>query len=454
MAATISISFHDLARGSITSSDKPGLDALPPEVRLLIYEFALVEVPRWDKKHKLECKYRPGSTQGFEPPPFVQSKITVSESPWNVKTETPCSCAKRQGLSLLRVSKSVHKICSRIFLSRNTFCFLDAVEFLAIVGHSLRPELRDQIRDVSIMNPDHTGDSEHVRAPRARFRYRKPFWETLLKCRGLEKLEIPAAYIESTRDLEVCEYLNLFKEQVPKLSRLHLSFLLARSSKLYSNSYPSPWMDAVDPQVIYAKFSGQIRLSDEENGLWSSDGVDDLWRDLSSFQMQVDRAIKLKFFGLTVATLPQYWLNFKLIEGLNETSDTRRITLLSGQRAMVKFYGVPYSSRVSRASSRYKISQERKKHEDLVEASRKDLKKQFEEARRSSRQTNMEGETISHREAQLDRETRRLALETEERLSLRKDSPKERQRKQRLAKTTRQIRAWGRKRVPNASSGY
>ncbi|KAK7229295.1 hypothetical protein V2G26_001465 [Clonostachys chloroleuca] len=452
MAATISISFHDVARASTPPSNNPGLDLLPPEVRLLIYEFTLVEIPRWDKKHKLECKYRPGSTQGFEPPPFAQSKVTVSEFPWTVKTETPCSCAKRQGLSLLRVSKSHYEICSRIFLSKNTFCFLDAVEFLAIVGHSLRPELRDQIRDVSIVNPDHTGDAEHIRAPRARFRYRKPFWETLLKCRGLEKLEIPAAYIESTRELEVADYLNLFNEKVPNLPRLHLSFLLARSSNLYSNSYPSPWMDALAPQVIYARFSGQIRLSDQENGLWLSDGVDDLWRDLSNFGINVDKAIKLKFFGLTTRTLPQYWLNFKLVEGLNSTNDTRRITLPSGQRVLVKFYGVPYSSRVSRASSRYKLSQEQKKREELAEASQKDLKKQFKEARRSSRESDMRGEAATRHKVQLDRELRRLALEAEEKSS--KESLKEREKKQRLAKTTRDIRAWGRKRVPNASSGY
>ncbi|CAH0045487.1 unnamed protein product [Clonostachys solani] len=451
MAATISISFNDLGRAStLPSNNNPGLDFLPPEVRLLIYEFTLVEVPRWDKKHKFECKYRPGSAQGFEPPPFAQSKITVSESPWRTKTETPCSCAKRQGLSLLRVSKSLNKICSPIFWSQNTFCFLDAVEFLALVGHSLRPELRDQIRDISIMNPDHTGDSEHIRAPRARFRYRRSFWETLLKCRGLEKLDIPAAYIESTRVLEVADYLNRFNENVPNLSRLHLNFLLARSSKLYSNSYPSPWMDEMAPQVVYAKFSGQIHLSNKENGLWIPDGVDDLWHDLSNFQIQVDRAIKLRFFGLTTATLHQYWLNFKLVEGLNHTSDTRRITLPSGQRALVKFYGVPYSSRASRASSRYKLFQERKKREELTEASRKDLKKKFKEARRSSRETKIEGETTNQQKAQSDREMRRLALEAEKKLSLRK----ERQKKLRLAKTTSEIRAWGRKRVPNASSRY
>ncbi|CAH0002239.1 unnamed protein product [Clonostachys byssicola] len=452
MAATISISVYDVARASTPPSNNPKLDILPPEVRLLIYEFTLVEIPRWDKKHKLECKYRPGSTQGFEPPPFVQSKITVSEHPWTVKTETPCSCAKRQGLSLLRVSKKHYEICSHIFLSKNTFCFLDAVEFLAIVGHSLHPELRDQVQDVSIMNPDHTGNAEHIRAPRARFRYGNHFWETLLKCRGLEKLEIPAAYIESTGELEVADYLNLLNERVPNLSRLHLNFLLARSSNLYSNSYPSPWMDPLAPQVIYARFSGQIRLSNQENGLWLSDGVDDLWRNLSNFGMQVDKAIKLKYFGLTTRTLPQYWLNFKLAEGLNTTHDTRRITLPSGRRVMVKFYGVPYSSRASRASARYKLSQEQKMREELAGASQKDLKKQFKEARRSSRESEMVAETRIRHEAQLDREMRRLALETEEKPT--KESLKERQKKQRLAKTTRDIRAWGRKRVPNASSGY
>ncbi|KAI0513016.1 hypothetical protein F5B22DRAFT_657445 [Xylaria bambusicola] len=102
------------------------LSVLAPEIRDIIYEFALVEPPKWERlsehwHHSLENNQHP-------------------------------SCRGRvwKGIGLLRVNKAIHTEAAPVFLSQNIFFFITRNEFIKCIGIYLRLRYRSLVRHVRI----------------------------------------------------------------------------------------------------------------------------------------------------------------------------------------------------------------------------------------------------------------------------------------------------------------
>ena len=100
---------------------------LPSELRIDIYERALIEPRKWDKRHHRTCSYyNPAATCEIPPfrfdygrnDPYWKNEDVLVEMVQCHKT-----CLRRKAVTLLRTNKQIYDEASPIFWSNNTFCF-------------------------------------------------------------------------------------------------------------------------------------------------------------------------------------------------------------------------------------------------------------------------------------------------------------------------------------------
>lgn len=420
---------------------KLNLDHLPLEIVLRIYEFALVERPRWEKTHKPACKYKPKFGDDiYENPPFLQTKVTVYAD-MRQKTECSCSCAKRTGLGLLLASRGVNELAAPIFWSKNTFCFLDAIEVIATVGRLLRPAYVEMIRAISIMNPDQSGYTGHVDFTLSKGKQRHVFWDTIERCKGLESLDMPGAYISATKWF--AQRMAKLPRKAPSLKTVRFNFLLTFTSFDMWSEYPSPWWDHYFPNVIYARCSRSFSLRDQD---WSPKAVQELARGLKwNFRVYVGTAIKTSFLGASKERPESYKDTFQLAPGIDEHSSRRRVTLPTGETTKVTFYGFPLSKRdrMDQVRRKQALDGEQRKINRLTHAQNEAVVK-AKGMRKAKRETQVAENRETHNQAIADRGQRLLDLKAGEDRAARKQQRKI----DRMTKRNAEIHRSERKRVP------
>ncbi|KAI0107501.1 hypothetical protein GGR51DRAFT_515726 [Nemania sp. FL0031] len=155
------------------------LAILPPELRNIIYEFVLVDPPKWERPHK-RCPH--GLQNGY--------LAHICQLPF--KQYSSCRGRVREGISLLRVNKGLHTEASPIFWSQNIFCFLSGDEFIKCVGTYLRSDYRSLLRHIRIIRIGPTRNYSGIPSwwTRDPDYEKKPFEITIRQCTGLRTLGI------------------------------------------------------------------------------------------------------------------------------------------------------------------------------------------------------------------------------------------------------------------------
>ncbi|CAH0043660.1 unnamed protein product [Clonostachys solani] len=409
---------------------KLGLLHVPREVQLLIYEFALIECPKWEKSHKSECRYKPNDINCTEIPTFLNLSINIWQAvdgEFKQNVGNHCNCAKRTGLGLLGVSRAINHLAAPIFWSRNTFCFLDAMEFLATVGHRLRDKCRNHLRSISILNPDATGFPKHVSLPDSLTRNKanmKAFWLTLMKCKQLTKLELPPPYLKPA--LFSIEQWNLLAEHLTELAAIRFSYLLPYINvnsgwgspsqfRYFCPSYRSPGQ-----QDVFVRCSRTVPLRQES---WTSEAATEFYREMElNFKIHVDTIVKTKYLNADPERLANYQDTFKLLPSLDEHHRTHRITLPTGENTTIKFYGLPISkkTRIQQARKRQALDRTQRLKNGLTQS-------QFEEQQERKNQIKEQEERREMRErndALAERRVRRIQMHDAEAATVKKQKKK------------------------------
>ncbi|CAG9991039.1 unnamed protein product [Clonostachys byssicola] len=425
------------------------LQNLPQEIQALIYGFAVVEPPRWAKRHSLKCDFTPTRAKLTEPPPFALTEVYINPKATKMGTTTRCSCAKRKGLSLLLVSKLINKIATPIFWSQNTFCFMDAVEFIAAVKHNLRPQHREMIQSLSIINPDPSGAPTHVSFAGERSKFMDDFWKTIKNCPSLRKLEVAYAYIEPTRKVPTHEHLNEIPEMLPNLSTISLSFLVPINRRNLGFNYPPPYYyDEWSHQALYVKYSRPLSLLREEP--WTESELHLHYRYFHfNFRVYVSTASKVKFCGADIEKLDNYYASWRIPQTLNAESNIRRLQLPNGETTVVKVYGLPLTVKARNARLSY-VKAEARKRERRPDGSRvaeHEAMNFAKQRKRQSRQGDMEQERDEYQELQIARGVRRLDLKAKEDKDAKKSAKNERKSVRKGMKAAEENRRLERKRV-------
>ncbi|VUC29208.1 unnamed protein product [Clonostachys rosea] len=427
------------------------LENLPQEIQALIYRFAVVEPSRWTKRHSLKCDITPSRANQMEPPPFVFSEVQLNYKATKMTTTTRCSCAKRKGLSLLLVSKFINRIASPIFWSQNTFCFLDAVEFIAAVKYNLRPEHREMIRSLSIISPDPSGAPIHISFAGERSKLMDDFWKTIKNCPSLQKLEVAYAYIQPTRKVSTHEHLDEMAEMLPNLSAISLCFLVPISRRGRGWDYPPPYYhDEWSHQVLYVKCSRSLPLLREKR--WEEEELNNLYRDYHfNFRVYVSTASKIKFCGADIERLENYYGSWQIPKTLNAESNSRRLQLPNGETTIVKVYGLPLSAKARNVRVRYAKAQAQKneRRPDGTRVAEHEAMKMAKRRKRLNRQGEMEKERDEYQELQLARGVRRADLKAMEDKAARDEARTEAESVRKGIEATKVNRRLERKRVTN-----
>ncbi|CAH0058283.1 unnamed protein product [Clonostachys solani] len=427
------------------------LQNLPHEIQALIYRFAVVEPPRWAKRHSLKCDLTPSRANVLEPPPFVFTEVQINHRATKMSTTTRCSCAKRKGLSLLLVSKLINEIASPIFWSQNTLCFLDAVEFIVAVKHNLRSEYREMIQSLSIISPDHSGAPIHVSFAGERPKHMDDFWKTIKNCPSLRKLEVAYAYIQPSRKVPTHEHLDEIPEMLPNLPAISLSFLVPINRRGLHFDYPPPYYhDEWSHQVLYVKCSRPLSLLRENP--WEEDELNNLYRNFHfNFRVYVSTASKVKFCGADIERLDNYSGSWQIPKTLNAESNVRRLQLPTGETTVVKVYGLPLSAKARNTRLGYAKAEARKRERrpDGSRVAEHVAMKFAKQRKRQSRQGAMEKERGECQELQLARGVRRVDLKAEEDKAVKHSARTERESVRKGIKAAEENRRLERKRVTN-----
>ncbi|CAG9990300.1 unnamed protein product [Clonostachys byssicola] len=409
---------------------KLGLLHVPREVQLLMYEFALIECPKWEKGHKPGCRYKPNDIHCTEIPPFLNLSINIwqtLEGEFKQNIGNHCNCAKRDGLGLLGVNREIHNLAAPIFWSQNTFCFLDAMEFLATVGHRLRDECRNHLRSISILNPDATGFSNHVSLPYSLSRSKanmQAFWSTVRKCKQLAKLELPPPYIKPA--LFSIDQWGLLAEHLTELRTVRFSYLLPYTNVDCGWGRPShfryfnPSCRYPGQQDVFVRCSRTVPLRQED---WTSEAATEFYREMElNFKIHVDTIVKTKFLNADPERLANYQNTFKLLPSLDEHHRTHRITLPIGEKTAIKFYGLPISkkTRIQQARKRQALDRTQRLKNGLTQS-------QFEEQQERKNQLKEQEERKEMRErddALVERRMRRIQIHDAEAATVKKQKKK------------------------------
>lgn len=410
MASTITLPIRNTRRGRVALQD------LPEEIQGLIYEFALVELPRWEKRHSLNCQYAPIKAHRMEPPPFALTRVELSHNGKEIETtQSECACAKRKGLSLLLASRDINRMASTIFWSKNTFCFMNAFEFIAAVNHTLRSECRSMIRSLSIISPDRKGIPKHVNVNRYRPDFMDRFWVTLKECHSLSKLEISPSFLQPSKKCATQEHLDDLADFLPYLPNIRLTFLHTICENYSGLEYPPPYFNEWHHQSVYIKCSRRLDFNREE--YWTADELENIVRSFDmNFRIYVDTASKVKFLGANIDKLQDYRESWNIKSTLNENSYTRRITLPTGEDTVVKIFGLPLSTkaRSTRARNAKLEFLKKDRHPDGSRVSEHNAMKTGQGRRRRSRKEQLTKEREEYEESVSARETRRAGLKEEE----------------------------------------
>ncbi|KAI0194540.1 hypothetical protein F4808DRAFT_336797 [Astrocystis sublimbata] len=151
------------------------LSILPPELRCMIYEFVLIDPPKWERPH-FDTRCRHHSEYCLRP----------------LHMRSQCRGHYRDGLEMLRVNKALYVEANPIFWSQNTFCFFSADDFISCVGRNLRADNCSLLRHLRIVGTIHYRQRDYSSfTPTWSPDYpKKPFEITLRKCTSLRTLGI------------------------------------------------------------------------------------------------------------------------------------------------------------------------------------------------------------------------------------------------------------------------
>ncbi|CAK7567061.1 MAG: hypothetical protein SEPTF4163_005020 [Sporothrix epigloea] len=191
-----------------------GFFRLPWEVRQRVYEFCLIEPPKWEKLHKPDCFLVAQDLHSCERPPFINRSIIDTPLP-------DCQCAKRHSLNVLLVNRQVHHEAAPVFWSRNVFCFTRVGDLSDEIGKKLRQSYRLMLRHLVLLI--YGCDSLPNKSPR---RLLKVFidgvWDTILQCSGLRTLEMSHNFFADN-----FEHVDRVREHLPHLESLRMTTLMA-----------------------------------------------------------------------------------------------------------------------------------------------------------------------------------------------------------------------------------
>ncbi|KAK2802188.1 hypothetical protein FQN51_004869 [Onygenales sp. PD_10] len=217
---------------------------LPPELRRLIYAYALIDPDRLTIRHSPFCPHYPGrSSTDLEEPPFLTTMYYHSK----------CKCLRRQGMNLLLANRQIHAEASPLFWSKNSFDF----DF----GQPRIPDetqpWHQHIQGASMLtlSLDESGpgllNRHRVAAGRGLGTHR---WEAVfLKCPNLRTLELCPMFLDQLYD----QYAQL-PAHCPHLKHITLTYLLnvAISDPASDLGRPYIFIKVTDPLPL--------RLQDEE----------------------------------------------------------------------------------------------------------------------------------------------------------------------------------------------
>lgn len=301
---------------------------LSRELRDNIYEFALIETDKWDRRHKYNCSHCPRFRNEIETPLFLTGN-------WQ-----GCRCRARTSLNLLLVNRQVNAEAAPIFWKNNTFCFTSMLQLTRDIGRTLRPENREMIRNISFI--DHTDTLVN--------KYEcQRFWDTLMQCTGLRELEFH--FVTSIGLLTREDRKNFYrlKKKLPSLEKVRwvingpLIFLSMDSGPVLegiSTEYKPTWHH--DPAWWEVKQEVDLAALKGENDVLRSHK-----RLTKSFAQLVEEAMSARSFGkvpISARLAPGQRKLFKcLSDDLSDRNQEQELKLKDGQVATVRYYGLPLS---------------------------------------------------------------------------------------------------------------
>ncbi|CAI6036533.1 unnamed protein product [Clonostachys chloroleuca] len=301
------------------------------------------------------------------------------------------------------------------------------MEFIATVGHRLRDEHLNHLRSISILNPDTTGFSNHVSLPYRLSRSKanmQLFWSTVRKCKQLAKLELPPPYIKPA--LFSIEQWDLLAEHLTDLAAVRLSYLLPYINMSSGWGYPSqfryfnPSYRNPGQQDVFVRCSRVIPLRQQS---WTSEIAMEFYREMElNFKIHVDTIVKTNYLNADPERLANYQNTFKLLPGLDEHHRTHRITLPTGEKTTIKFYGLPISkkTRIQQARKRQALDRTQRLKNGLTQS-------QFEEQQERKNQIREQEEWKEMRERDdelAERRVRRIQMHDAEAATVKKQKKK------------------------------
>ncbi|KAI1114590.1 hypothetical protein F5Y14DRAFT_413859 [Nemania sp. NC0429] len=210
------------------------LTILPPELRNLVYKFALVGPPTWHHPYNAECCLpKPENGRPARACQLFSHKYSV--------------CRGRPGTGLLQVSRAINREASPIFWSQNVFCFVSGDDFVDCVGARLRSEYRSLLRHIYILGTFHNLWAFH----RSLDVESKPFETTIRQCTGLRTIGIDVGKPDDPcpRDHLETRYVKMLADMVPP--KVQFNFLqLSLTTDL---SYAEPRIPNVYYRCLYQK---------------------------------------------------------------------------------------------------------------------------------------------------------------------------------------------------------
>jgi hypothetical protein len=376
-----------------------------------------------------------------------------------MRTDTPCRCAKREGLGLLLACRAINEVASPIFWSGNTFCFLDGNEFVTTVGKRLRRGNRLRLRSVAIMNP--AKDGMPILVSRPHNWKMKTFWAALGQCAALRYLELPATYLGDYTGMydyysPVSDALNRLADDCPALEAIHFNHLVAFGHHNNSDwlGYPLWWHhdqggDPI-PDVVYASFARPLplrRRPDEEP--WTEATVREADRDNTyNFRVHVIRAIRTQLLGSSLSSAQDCQTTFDLAHGLNSDDNVRRLKLVTGRKADVTLYGLPSGPESRLAALRRQTVRDREQRSKTGRREAEHGAKLVAKARqRRERLDSAANERDRHSETLVARQRTRDELDEAEARDTRRDKQKGRQALARADKRRKELARSERKKV-------
>ncbi|KAI8315514.1 hypothetical protein K4K61_001494 [Colletotrichum sp. SAR11_59] len=327
---------------------KLGFLTVPIDIRYQIYKLVLIDpVLLWDKRHKLNCRFKTFNPQKSEPPPFLMTQIDIDED--GVETIPDCDCGKREGTNLLLANRQIHEESAPIFWSRNTFCCLGGWDVVGATDYELRTATLTWIKHISIMNPEPQGASDHIRYFDAsgwkvdREWSQSLFWPSVSKLSALSSLQVPPHLIFTNRELYEAAWLQNPELKIEMVGLIpfcrdpDVDFMGfgGVSRKNFHLHWSTIYVQAVQPLDIN-ELQGSERSSDTKCATF----LDILFG--------INTAVKTRFFGVD----PNYlviWEDFwKIPDGFDEFNDHHSVHVaipdsLVDREVLIKFYGLPSS---------------------------------------------------------------------------------------------------------------